>query len=523
MNRRDFLQLVGVSSVLLASGGLVACSSPTPAGGPTAPAGTVSAKPSRGGTAVLAQVPDINTKNVIATQNSPNFSYGRLIWNTLTQYAPGTLNPTPQLATSWQFSDDRLTMTVKLRQDVKFHSGRAFGANDVVFALQNLQDPKTGSQLGFAARLISDMSASGSDTVTLKFSQPISNIFDLFEIMFIPDQETYPKLLTGEQMVGTGPFTFKSYSPGSSLVLARNPSYWVADAPSLDEVQVNIIPQAQALLASLQSGQTHVAFDLAPNDAATVTRSGNYQLVKCDSQDGAYYVGCNVNVSPLDNQQVRQAISYAIDRQQILTQVFAGIGEASSIPWAKTSPAYDADLVNHYAYDPAKAKSMLEAAGAAGAKLSLTVGNAVQAYAGIAQIVQYDLQQVGLAVDIVSVPAATFVSQLQAGTLPGLWVSAHGFNDLQPITLIGGAFPFAAQKNASNFVSTEYQQLANQAMTASPDAASGIYKNLNNLLLQEQFDIETVVGYHTYTVSSHLQGVSYNRYDSIDLDHAYLT
>ena len=222
-----------------------------------------SAAPKRGGVVQIAQVPDV-IPNGLFGQNFPNGAIGGLIYNTLTAYDHRTLAPRPQLAKSWDVAGDGTAITLQLRSDVKFHSGRPFTAEDVVFCIKNLQDPARGSQLRSTAAVITDLSTAGPGEVKLRLAHPVSNLFDLFELMFIVDRETLPDMLSGKNLVGTGAFTWKQWNPGDSLTLARNAAYWKPNRPYLDGVELRIIPQTQALLAALQAQQIQLALGLAP-------------------------------------------------------------------------------------------------------------------------------------------------------------------------------------------------------------------------------------------------------------------
>ena len=509
ISRRLMLKLGGAG---LLGAGLVACGSPSTA---------TSGSPTRGGTLQMAQVADIIPSGLFG-QDFPNTSYGRLVLNTLTRYSP-TLQPMPELATSWQMSTDQTTLTLQLRPDVKFHSGRPFGPADVIASIQNMQNPARASQMASTAKTIVDMSPSGANAVTLKLAHPISNLFDLFEMMFIIDQESLPELLAGTTVVGTGPFTWKSRTPGSSLTLARNPSYWVSGSPYLDGVMLRIIPQAQSLLSALQATQTQLAIGLAPKDFVSLRNNPAYTTTVFDTNDAVYYVGCNTTVPPFDNQMVRQAVAWSVDRDTILNEVFNKIGSSTSIPWAPSSPAYSKAAATHYTYDLSKAKTLLQQSGAGNMNAQIAYNSGLLASQAMAQIVQYSLTQVGINTTPVAFDAATYISKLAAGKLPGLFVNVHGFGQLQPATLVQSAFPFNAARNAENLSNPTYTQLANTAWTStSKNDLTTAYQQLTNFMLDQQFVIDSVISPNTVVTASKFKDFSYNRFDYLDFDHAYL-
>jgi peptide/nickel transport system substrate-binding protein len=316
----------------------------------------------------------------------------------------------------------------------------------------------------------------------------------------------------------------RSYRPGSGYTLKRNDQYWKNGRPYLEGVEVAVVTQSSSAVASLRSGQSQLALDLAPLDAAALKGSAGFQLVSSDAQDSIFYLGQNVTVPPLTKPEVRQAIAWAIDRDRILTQVLGGIGHTSSLPWPPSSPAFDPTKRDTYHHDPAKAKQLLDKAGAAGASVNIYYNAGFAPNAGIAEIVQFDLTQAGLKVAAKPQQAADFFSLLSGSGVPGLFVNVHGFSQLHPVTLVKGAFPFNAAGNAERFSSPEYTNLAAKMWTTTDEhAAKAVYAQMNDLLINQQFVTDLVVSSHTYTISTKLHGLAWNMFDYINLDDAYLS
>jgi peptide/nickel transport system substrate-binding protein len=225
----------------------------------------------------------------------------------------------------------------------------------------------------------------------------------------------------------------------------------------------------------------------------------------------------------LDKPPVRQGIAWAVDRDRILDQALAGIGQTSSLPWSPTSPAFDEGKVNTYRRDIDKAKQLIADAGAAGARVNVVYNSGLPTNQSIAEIVQFNLKEAGLDAKLEPLQAPDFFAKLSGGGLPGLFVNVHGFGQLDPATLVKGAFPFNADKNASNFDSDEYRDLAQKLWTTPEGEAKAAYAEMNDFMLEQQFVSDLVVSAHTFTISTKLKGLDYNMYDYIDLDDAYLT
>jgi peptide/nickel transport system substrate-binding protein len=313
----------------------------------------------------------------------------------------------------------------------------------------------------------------------------------------------------------------QDYKPGQGFSLVRNDSYWKQGRPYLDGVDVTVVRDSQSMVSSLRSGQSQLALDVAPLDGKTLAGDANLELIKSDANDSTYYLGSNVTVPLLSDKRVRQAIAYSIDRDRILQQVFGGVGTVTSLPWSPNSPAYDASLVNHYAFDVNKAKALLADAGKTGAALNVYYDSGFAPNVGLAEIIQYDLTQAGLVPNMQPLQSSDFLDKLRSGGFNGLFMTGHGFGQLSPATLVKGAFPYNADKNASTFVNADYKKLAN-ALWTSPTLDPQAVKSLNDFLLDQQFVSDLVNYTHTYAVSKKLKGLNWTMLDYIDLDEAYL-
>ncbi|KJY35363.1 ABC transporter substrate-binding protein, partial [Streptomyces katrae] len=248
LSRRGLLRAVGAGSLLMTLG---ACRSAVDDSTPAA-----AASPRRGGTLTVAHGVDFTPSLLFAV--SAMTLVPRLVFNTLTRYDE-KLRPQPELAKSWQVAPDGKSITFTLRDDVTFHNGRKFTADDVIFAVQNLQNPVRAAQLRSTAAAVTAFEKRGDHEITLGLAHPVSNLFDLFEFMFIADKDSVEDAVAGKQLIGTGPYTFTGRNPGASLSFARNERYWQPGRPYLDKVEIRIIPQPDSLLSSLRTAQSQLS------------------------------------------------------------------------------------------------------------------------------------------------------------------------------------------------------------------------------------------------------------------------
>lgn len=472
-------------------------------------------------TLVLTQSSDIQTGSFMA-QNNPNFSVMRTVFNTLTEYDVKTMEPKPSLASGWKMSDDQKTLTLDLRTDVTFHNGAKFTSADVLAAIAYVQKDTTPSQVKHDAKIVT-ASAPSESQVVLTLANPVSNIFDMLEMMVIPQKDSYEQMQSGAAFIGTGPFKVDSYKHGQGISLSAYDKYFKGKA-KIDKLEIQIVAEASSRVASLKTGASHISMDLPPLDITGLIADKNFSNVIVETWDSAMYVGSNVSIAPLDKKELRQAIAWSVDRDAIVTKALSGMGQTSSLPWSKSSPAYDDAAANSYKYNPEKAKQMVTAGGFTGQELKIHYPSTQAGFASVAEIVQAGINATGLKATLVPMQPADFTKALFGDGLPGLFVNGHGFGQMRPATLLKGAFPFNADKNASRFVNDQYKALAN-GIWQNTDAAKakGLYGEVNALLLDQQFISDLARGAHTYTITNRVKGLAYTALAYLNLDTAELS
>ncbi|MGW8884529.1 ABC transporter substrate-binding protein [Streptomyces sp. NPDC055749] len=516
--RRSTLRAAGGGTLLLGLG-LAGCRSAVSE--PSSEPKSAGAAPKRGGILSVAINSDF-TPGLLFAQSGQSYQH-RLIYNTLTRYDE-RLRPKPELASSWTYAKDGRSITLRLRDDVTFHNGRKFTSDDVIFAVKNLQNPVRAAQLRSTAATITGFEKRGEHELVLRLSHPVNNLFDLFEFMIITDPESVEDAVTGKKLIGTGPFKLKKWSPGSGLSLTRHDSYWQPGRPYLDGVELRVIPQADALISSLRSGQSQLSFNVPGKSLVTVKGEPRLTITDYDTGSGAVYIGVNTTIKPLDDRTVRQAIAWAVDRDRILAQALGGYGLASAAPWPKSSPAFSEAHRTHYTHDAGKARELLKSAGHSKLELPL-LHLALPGETAIAEALQYDLEQVGIHVTLQPTDPATAQKKLISQGMPALWTMGHGFSQVQPSTLAVSAYPFNEAKNTSKYRSAEYTQVVREAWTkreSSPAEANALHEKISGILLDEAFIIDLVVRGQVQVAADRLHGVTLNKFSYLNLDNAYL-
>lgn len=506
LDRRNFLRAGGIAAAAIFGGAaLAACTSAVG----EQKAGGRDATPVRGGTLKVGIREDLVPANILTNTAATPVVIG-LVYESLIRYPNDKLEPRPLLAKAWQLAADGRSITLDLRDDVKFHSGRQFTAKDVEFSVRTYADAKWSAQLRSTAAAVTGFDIVSPTRIVLQLAHPLSNIYDLLDTVPILDSESIDRLGTGDVYIGTGPFKYVQRIPNSQLIFERNPDYRIPERPYLDRVEVSIIPDPTALLSALKSGQIAVARELAFRDAENLGKSGGFQVDNLEGAELQIYVGVNVTEPALADLRVRQAIAYGLDRERVIAEVFRGAGYPLNAPWPKTSPAYDESRNTRFGRDIGKAKELLAQAGKP-PRLPLTFA---PGYDEVAQIVQANLAEIGIEVVLDPVDAATFVKQLTGQQFRGLWVTDHSWAQFVPSTLAVSAYPFNARRNASRYDSPAYTGAADAAwklpQATGPDAVRA-YQAISDQLLEGLFLIEIGVRFQQYSSTNKVHGFGWTK------------
>ena len=345
-------------------------------GAEPASVGTSSDKPVEGGTLTyLANTePPVWDGQRIPSLNANSINSS--IFDTLVAQAEdGTYKP--NLATEWEISDDGLTYTFTLREGVTFHDGSPFNAEVLK---QNLDRPLNEPDLATVSTGIAGSEVVDEYTLKVTLSRPNAALIHAFSTPHWPIysgvvlSEHAPAELASDPTlsIGTGPFKVAEYSKGSKLVLERNEDYdWAPEtwghegAAYLDEVVIQFVPEPQARIGALTSGQADAVDQVPPLNIPEVESAGDVILTK-DNTGTPYYLALNPNIAPFDDQNVRLAFREAIDVEGLLKGIYGGV---YSKAWTTTLPdtpplgSFDDSLEGSWDYDLDGATALLEEAG----------------------------------------------------------------------------------------------------------------------------------------------------------------
>lgn len=267
------------------------------------------------------------------------------------------------LAESWEYDESACTYTFHLRDGVKWHDGEPFTAEDVKFTIEAIMDPENGSENAPNFEDVEEITVPDGKTVVFRLSAPNVAFLDYMTMAILPQH-----LLQGKDMqesdffrhpVGTGPYKLESWDAGQSIVLVKNEDYYLG-APKIDRIIFKIVTDDNAQALQLKSGEIDLAL-LDPKNAKDFTDKEGYT---CYDMTTADYRGILFNFWNdywTENRDLIPAICYGIDRQAIIDSVLLGQGMAAYSPLQRN--IYNDSNVEHYDYDPEKAKTILEDAG----------------------------------------------------------------------------------------------------------------------------------------------------------------
>lgn len=385
----------------------------------------------------------------------------------------------PAVAERYQISDDGLTYTFKLREGVKFHNGASVTAEDVIYSIQRCIDNagNTGdSALVSALSAIHDLTAGEDGAVTFQIDEPNLELIYFMTIAIVP--AGYDRLDTVP--CGTGPFKFVSRSAQENVVVEKFADYW-GTAASVDKVTFGIYTDPTALVMAIKAG----AVDLCPHlTAAQTAQLGEEYTVLEDTMNLVQAVYLNNAVEPLNNTKVRQAMCYAINRQEIMDMVADGHGAAvgSSI-YPKLARFFLPELVDRYPYDVEKGKALLAEAGYAdGFDLSIAVVSSYQPHMDTAEVVVEQLRAIGINASVQPMDGATWLNDVYVGrnfqaTITGV--------DAKNVTARAMLERFVSEngKNFINYNNPAYDALYTRAQECTSETEQvEIYKQMETML-----------------------------------------
>ncbi|RYY25147.1 MAG: ABC transporter substrate-binding protein [Chitinophagaceae bacterium] len=483
------------------------------------------------------------------------------LFNTLVETSQD-LNIVPSLAYRWDVSEDRMTYTFHLRQDVYFHDNEVFAAGkgrkmiaaDVVYSLQRIMDPATASSGAWIFNNRVDKStgltALDDSTFRLKLLRPFTPILGLLSMQYcsvLPKEvvEKWRKDFRNHPC-GTGPFKFKSWEEGQVMVLLKNENYFEKDSagnrlPYLDAVKTTFYDNKATEFLLFRQGELDFTNDLDASFKDEVLSKkgilkkeweGKIRLSKHPYLN-TEYLGIMVDSSgefgrnsPLRSKKIRQAMNYGIDRRKMMLYLRNSIGipaEAGFIPAGL--PAFDTSIVKGYRYNPEKARRLLSEAGYPGGRgLPEVRLLTVPIYSDLGSFIAKQLEEVGINVQVEVIQKSLLLEQTaksQALFFRGSWIADYPEAE-NYLSVFYGKNP--APPNYTRYNNAAFNTLYERSLEENNDSLRNkLYQQMDQMIINDAPVIPLWYDEVIRLVQTNVKGFEPNGLNLLELRYARIT
>ncbi|WP_339196127.1 glutathione ABC transporter substrate-binding protein [Solibacillus sp. FSL R5-0449] len=452
-----------------------------------------------GGDLIIAELSDASSLDPHGSNDVPSSNIQSNLYETLVNRdADGEL--VPGLAESWTQVDD-VTWEFKLKQGVTFHDGEEFNAEAVKASFDRLLDPEVASPRAFLFEMVTEVKVVDESTVQFiteyPFSPLLAHLTHNGGSIISPKsiEEDYAAMeadssvkagsVIGTNPVGTGPFKFESWTPGTEIKLVKFEEY--AGTPAhIDSVTFKVVPESATRVAELQSGYAHIIGAVEPGQVANVNSFDGASVLETASSS-LTYLGFNTEKEPFNDPKVRQAISKAIDRPTLIEGIYEGYGIPAISPLAPGIFGYTEDVTS-MAYNMDEAKALLAEAGYADGFETTIWTNDNPARQQVAIVLQENLKKLNIQAEIEVMEFGSYLEKTAAGEHDMFilgWSNPTGDADYGLYALFHSS-QHGDPGNRSFYTSEKVDELLeNGRREADPTAREAIYKEALQLISDE--------------------------------------
>jgi peptide/nickel transport system substrate-binding protein len=471
ITRRTFLDGAAKGGFVLGAGSLIAaCGGSSSSGGGASSSTTTSTSmgtPKHGGTLTAGLTGGSSSDTLDPNSPVNNTDYARVanLYEGLTQINSQGI-PQMQLAEEMTPNKDATVWTIRLRKGVTFHNGKDLTADDVIFSIHRELNPKAPGEganalLGIDLKGIKKLD---SHTLQIPFARPYSTLIE----SLATDTTVYivPVGFDPKSPVGTGPFKYKSFTPGQQSVFDRFPNYWNSPLPYLDTLVMTDFADENSQVNALLSGQVDVINLLSQDTINTVT--GSHKKVVISPGGGWNPFTMRVDEAPFNDVRVRQAFRLLVDRPKMMEIVFGGHGTLGNDVFSIWSTEYDHSLPQRE-QDLEQAKHLLKAAGQLDTTFQLTTADIAQGVVNMAQVFAQQASAAGVKIKLNQVTVTDFY-----GPNYLKWILAQDYWYYQAyLAQVNQAMLPKSPYNETHWDNPHYINLYNQAL-AQTDATKRI-------------------------------------------------
>ena len=460
-------------------------------------------------TLVLATWEDLATMDPQSSNRASNWMVQRNIFDKLVHELPdGTVEP--RLATSWEFLDDT-TLRLKLRDDVKFHNGEPFTAEDVIFTIKRgLSNSISASTFKYFD--IDNSKIIDPHTVELKLVSPYAAVFNTFSsgrgsIVSKKAVEEMGDNAFARNPVGSGPYKLEKWTSGTEIRLVRNEDYW-GDKAITKNVVFKVIPEAANRVIELETGEADVIYEVAGTDVDRVNELDGAHILMGDS-NRYMLVTFSMKDETLANKDLRYALSYALDKDAIVKACYSGAARTATGYYPSNVFAFK-DL-GVLPYDLEKAKELMKKAGYEnGLELNFIV-EPREMDVRLAEAIQNMWDKIGLKVKLYQMAASTYTGQ---GLKYQLGLRAGNANEPSNILIIyDPAFGERLEPNDEKL-----DQMLKEAITFyDNDKRAAAYGEIQDYLCDMRYSIPLAFTPVIYGISDKVEGFECDPLQQVDL------
>lgn len=420
------------------------------------------------------------------------------VYEGLLKYKTGSTELEPCLATSWKISDDGKTYTFNLRKNVKFQDGTPFNADAVVYSIERQLPPLVKDDMPYASftfdpTIVDKVSKVDDYTVQIllkkRYTPFLANLaMSLSAPIVSPTAAKNTSKSLNENPVGTGPFKFVKWDKGQAITLERNEDYWGSKAKA-KKLVFKFASEASVRASDLMTGAADIIDGVDPNDVAKLKSSG----LKIYQQKGMNinYFAFNCARAPFNNDKVRQAVSMAINRQEIVKYLYQGYAEVATGPLPSFIPGYSS-AVKPYDYNVDKAKELLKEAGAENLKIKMITYSVPRPYNSVggqklAESIQSALSKVGITATIQSYPWKEYKAAAAQGEGDIMFYGWTGDNgDADNFLSLFDSNQIESTLNVAKYKNTQVDSLLEQARsTANGKERNDLYKQIQEIVIKD--------------------------------------
>jgi peptide/nickel transport system substrate-binding protein len=404
------------------------------------------------------------------------------VFNGLVKYDQATNEIVPDLAESWEVSEGADVYTFRLRDGITFHKGYgALTAEDVKFSMDRVLDPEGGSR--YRGQLASVAAVEVVDPLTVRFQLSAPNAGFLHKVCAFNQGWIVSKAAVEEKgedfkldPIGTGPFMFEGWTPGSEIRLAANPDYFEG-APGFGTLVLRVIRDEIAAAAALESGEIDIFFAMQQPEVISRLEENADITVLSRAANNTVNLVLNATVAPLDDVRVRQAIMHALNREALIEGFFRGTKAPATSVLTSTFQEYTEEGVPTYPYDPDRARALLAEAGAEGFDFEITTV-ALNPYDRFPVPMVSDLQAVGINATMQVVERGAYVQARSSGRVQSCITAVVGPPDPgSPLVTLFSTDSFPPGLNTARYDQVD-DLLAAAASEVDAETRNGIYAEI---------------------------------------------